>query len=190
MKKIVLDVGHGYNTPGKRTPKDVREWTLNNDVCGYVAAILTHYNVEVIRSDDVTGKTDVALQMRTNTINRVNADMSISIHHNANTGSWGEWTGVEVYFHASKPKRDANLAELFVKEISKLTGLKNRTAKCNLNLHMVRETNPTIPSVLCEGGFMDSIIDEPIITSAKGQRAYAQAVANVCISYLKLEKKS
>jgi hypothetical protein len=60
----------------------------------------------------------------------------------------------------------------------------------NAGFHMIRETIPTIPSILIEGGFMDSLIDYPIITLESGQRAYAQAVTNVCISYLKLQKKT
>jgi len=188
-KKIVLDAGHGYNTLGKRTPKDMREWTMNDAICRYTVSFLADYDVTLTRCDDITGKTDVALLQRTNTINSVNPDLFISIHHNANTGIWGNWTGVETYSHPSKPKRDADLAKLFVDEMSRLTGLRNRGAK-QADFHMIRETKSTIPSVLCEGGFMDSTIDEPVIISERGQKAYAQAVANVCISYLNLQKKT
>ena len=72
-------------------------------------------------------------------------------------------------------------------KISKATGLKNRGAKTAQFEALTCKAS--IPAVLCEGGFMDSTIDEPVITSEKGQRAYAKAVADGVIEYLKLEKK-
>ena len=197
MKKIILDAGHGYNTPGKRTPSGVngvvREWTMNANVCNYIAEILKDYDVEITRVDDVTGQTDVPVQTRTNKINSINPDLFISIHHNGNTGNWGNWSYVCAFYNVNKQKRDADLAAMLAAEISKQTGIKNSgglpdTKSAVGSLHMVRETKSTIPSVLCEGGFMDSTIDYPIITSEKGQRAYAQAVANICVSYLGLTK--
>jgi len=196
MKKICLDAGHGVNTAGKRTPNGangvVREWTMNNAVCNNIVELLKDYDVEIIRVDDITGVVDRAVRTRTDAVNRIKPDLFVSIHHNAFTGTWNTATGVEVLFNRDKPRRDADLAKLFADEMAKLTGLRNRGAKqdfqsLGITLHMVRETLPAIPSVLCEGGFMDGTIDYPIITSGKGQRAYAQAVANICISYLKLQ---
>jgi len=192
MKKIVLDAGHGFNTAGKRTPDGsngvVREWTMNNNICKFVAEILADYDVEIIRVDDTIGGTDIPLLQRTNSINKIKPNLCISIHHNATTGNWNAATGVEVFSHPNKPKRDAELAKLFVDEMAKFVGLRNRGAKQD-NLHMVRETNSEIPSVLCEGGFMDGMVDYQVITTDKGQRAYAQAVANTCVSFLGLKKK-
>ena len=193
MKKICLDAGHGFNTAGNRTPSGangvVREWTMNDAVCRYVAEYLKDYDVEIVRVDDATGQTDVTLATRTQRVNSANPDLSISVHHNANTGQWGTWGGVEVFSHPNKPKRDADLAKLFTDEMAKLTGLRNRGAK-QANFAMVRDTRNTIPSVLTEGGFMDSTTDYPVITTERGQRAQAQAIANICISYLKLQKKT
>ena len=118
--------------------------------------------------------------------------MFVSIHHNAFQGVWGTHTGTCVFYNEQKPKRDAGLAKLFADEMARLTGLRNRgalqdKAYLGYTLHMIRETKPAIPSALCEGGFMDSEIDHPVVTSDEGQRAYAQAVANVCIAYLGLQ---
>ena len=191
-KKIMLDAGHGLTTGGKQTCNGsagiVKEWTMSNNVCNYIKDILADYDVEVSRIDDPTGKRDVPLIERTNKVNQVHPNVLISIHHNASTGVWNNATGVEVYYHPHKHK-EADLARKLADEMSKQTGLRNRGAKSE-NFHMIREPKATIPSVLCEGGFMDSTVDYPVITSEKGQRAYAQAVANVCISYLQLQKKS
>ena len=197
MKKLVLDAGHGYNTGGKRTLNGangiVREWTMNNNVAKYAAELLKDYDVEITRVDDTTGNTDVPLLTRTNKINQIKPDLFVSVHHNANTGVWGNWSYVCAFYNVKKPKRDVDLAVMFAAEISKLTGIKNNgglpdTRAAQGSIHMVRETLSTIPSVLCKGGFMDSTIDYPIITSEKGQKAYGQAIANVCISYLGLKK--
>ena len=62
MVKIVIDAGHGFNTPGKRSPDDEREWSFNNKVAQYaIAKLKTYKDVEILRVDDPTGKTDVPL---------------------------------------------------------------------------------------------------------------------------------
>src|SRR5690606_17655102 len=98
MVKVVIDAGHGINTPGKRSPSDEREWSFNNKVA--VAAInrLNQYqNVQILRTDDPTGKTDVPLITRTNKANAWGADLLVSIHHNALAGQWHSGGGVETY---------------------------------------------------------------------------------------------
>ena len=102
MIKIALDAGHGINTPGKRCLKsldknETREWTLNDRVVKYVMEGLKAYDgLKVIRLDDPTGKRDVPLKERTDKANKANADLLLSIHHNAgiNGGTGG---GVVVY---------------------------------------------------------------------------------------------
>ena len=168
---------------------------MNNNVCNYVAQFLKDYDVEITRVDDITGVTDVALQTRTNKVNAIKPDLFVSVHHNANTGVWGNWSYVVGFYHYKKT-RDKDLANSMATELSKLTGIKSNGAWSddkiypNAGFHIIRETLSTIPSILVEGGFMDSTIDYPIITSDKGQRAYAQSIANVCISYLKLKKNN
>lgn len=186
-KKLVLDAGHYLETPGKRTPDGVREWTLNNTVCKYIAEYLKDYKVEIHRVDDATGKKDVTLAQRVKKTNKINPDAFVSIHHNGLKGKWGNHTGTEVYSHTNGSKEDKKLAKLLAPKIAKETGLKNRGAKAK-ELGVLT-CNANIPAVLCEGGFMDSTIDNPVITSEKGQRAYAKAVADGVIEYLQLEKK-
>lgn len=187
MKKIVLAAGHYLETPGKRTPDGVREWTLNNAVCNYIAEYLKGYKVEVHRVDDTTGKKAIVLSDRVKKTNKINPDAFVSIHHNAYNGKWNDVTGIEVYHHTYGSNQDKALAKLLAPKIAKETGLKNRGVK--KASFEVLTCNANIPAVLCEGGFMDSKIDNPVITSEKGQRAYAKAVADGIIEFLKLEKK-
>lgn len=185
-KKLVIAAGHYYGTAGKRTPDGVREWTLNNAVCNFIAEYLQGYNVEITRVDDTTGKTAITLAERVKKTNKINPDLFIEIHHNAYNGKWNDVTGVEVYSHTQGSAEDKKVAKLLAPKIAKETGLKNRGAK-TMALQVLT-CKATIPAVLCEGGFMDSKIDNPVITSEKGQRAYAKAVADGVIEYLKLER--
>lgn len=185
-KKLVIAAGHYLGTAGKRTPDGIKEWTLNNAVCNFIEEYLKEYNVEVIRVDDTTGKTAITLAERVKATNKIKPDLFIEIHHNALKGQWGTHTGTEVYSHTNGSSEDKKVAKLLAPKIAKETGLKNRGAK-TMALQVLT-CSSKIPAVLCEGGFMDSTIDNPVITSEKGQRAYAKAVADGVIEYLKLEK--
>ena len=188
-KKIVLDAGHALCTAGKQTPDRIHEWELNNKVALAVARQLVAYDVEIYRTDDVTGKTDITLYERVVKANKIMPDVLVSIHHNAYTGKWGNHTGVEVYYNLNRKNHfEKMLATEMAAGISANTGLKNRGAK-TAAFYMLT-ANAKIPSVLTEGGFMDSIIDYHIITSAKGQEAYAKGVSDVLIKQLGLTRKT
>ena len=186
-KKVVLDAGHGYNTGGKRSPVSmgtvVREWTMNNAVCNYIQEILKNYNVTVVRVDDTTGKTDVSLSSRVAKTNAQKPDLFISIHHNAGGG-----TGVETYWHTYGSVADKKVAQIVQDNLVKHTKMRNRGVK--QASFAVLNCNSSIPAVLVEGGFYDNHADFDYITTEKGQRAYAQAVADSIIQYLGLTKKT
>ena len=65
----------------------IKEWELNDRVSTELISRLKNYsNVEVLRTDDPTGETDVALRERTSKANEWGADLFISNHHNAGIG--------------------------------------------------------------------------------------------------------
>jgi len=68
----------------------------------------------------------------------------------------------------------------------KYTGLKGRGIKKE-NFYVINQN--VIPAILVEGGFMNGRSDYKIITSDAGQTAYAKAVAEGLIEFLKLKKK-
>lgn len=185
-KRLVLDEGHGYNTAGKRTPDDIREWTMNNKVVSKIIDLLKDYNVDIKVVNDRTGKTDTSLAERCNKTNSYKADLLVSIHHNAFTGDWGTHTGTSVFIHNTMASAfSKQVAEVLAPKLASYTNLRNRGV-CKDNFYMLRNT--TCPSILVEGGFMDSTIDKPIITSSNGQLAYAKAVAETVIQCLGLTK--
>ena len=185
--KIGLDAGHGLKTPGKQTPTGIKEWTLNDDVCDRITAILADYDCTILRTDHNEGKVDEPLSQRVREY--LNADVSVlvSIHHNAYTSTWNSATGIEVYTDRNPLPADVTLANLIYQKITTYIGLKGRGVK-RANFAIINQNK--IPAVLVEGGFMDSTIDYKVITSDKGKNAYARGVAEALIEFCKLKKKT
>ncbi|AEO93293.1 endolysin [Bacillus phage G] len=187
MYKIAICAGHGFNTPGKRTPDGEREWSFNNKlVVAFVNTMNQYENVTVKRYDDPTGKTDVPLITRTNGANAWGANIYISFHHNANTAKWGTWTGVETFYYPGSTT-GLNLAKAIHPAVVQSYGLKDRGVKSG-NLHIVRETK--MPAILIEGGFMDSTIDIKKLRSDAVLKAAGENIAHAVAKYAGLKKKS
>ena len=185
--KIGLDAGHGLRTAGKQTPDGIKEWTLNDKVRDKVVAILKDYDVEIINTDNNEGNVDEGLTARRTMYVNQNVDAAASIHHNAFKGTWGKHTGVGVYVDKNCTAEDMKLAEAIYKRLVEYTGLKGRGIKKE-NFTVINQNK--VPACLIEGGFMDSTIDYPVITSEKGQDAYARAVAEGLVEFLGLKKKA
>jgi N-acetylmuramoyl-L-alanine amidase len=185
MFKIALNAGHGLNTPGKRClksidPKQTREWYLNDRICDKIESKLKAYTgYELIRLDDTTGKTDVALKARTDKANKFKADFYLSIHHNAGVLG-GKGGGVVAFTYKTVDKVTAEWQKELYNAIIKATGLKGNRATplAKKDLHECRESN--MPCVLLECGFMDSKTDTPIILTED----FAEKVATACVEVL------
>lgn len=185
MYKIALNAGHGLNTAGKRClasldPNETREWQLNSRICNKIEDKLKSYDgYELIRLDDTTGKTDVALKTRTNKANEFGADFYLAIHHNAGVNG-GNGGGVMSFVYTKASAQSKEWQKELYNAIIKNTGLKGNRATpiTSANLHEVRESK--MPAVLIECGFMDSATDVPIILSD----TFAEQVANACVEVL------
>lgn len=160
---------------------------MNDKVRDKVVAILKDYDVEFINCDNDEGNVDEKLTARRIMYVNAKVDAAASIHHNAYKGKWGTHTGVGVYVDKNCTEEDMKLAEAIYKRLVEYTGLKGRGIKKE-NFTVIYQNK--VPAVLIEGGFMDSSIDYPVITSDKGQDAYARAVAEGFIEYLNLKKKN
>lgn len=192
--KVALSAGHGYHTPGKRTPDGVREWSFNDKVTRALQERLLQYEgVQVLRVDDQTGKTDVSLSERSRKANEWGADIYVANHHNAYQGRWGTHTGTETFTYngdwggkkADDPK-ELELAKALNDAIVAAYGLRNRGIKKE-NFHEVRE--PKCLAVLTEGGYMDSTIDIKVMRedSKLRQSGINQADAIARLNGLKLK---
>lgn len=186
MIKIGLDAGHGLLTRGKETPDKIKEWTLNDGVCDKITSILKEYDCEIIRTDNNEGYTDESLSSRLVKYKSAKVDAFVSIHHNAFGDTWNNATGVEVYVDKKATFKDMKFAQCVYDRLVKYTGLKGRGIKKE-NFYIINQN--AIPAILVEGGFMTNKQDYKVITSDSGQTAYAKAVAEGLIEFLKLKKK-
>lgn len=194
MFKIALTAGHYLGTPGKRCsksldPNETREWTLNDRIADKVEKLLGGYTGwELLRTDDTTGKNEISLTSRTNSANNFNADIYLSIHHNAgiNGGSGG---GIVAYIYTNASAASGEWQRDLYNALIAKTGLKGNRSNplAKANLHEVRETK--MPAVLLELGFMDSKTDVPIILTENYANKCAEAIVEVIVKRGKLEKK-
>lgn len=188
--KIAIDAGHGLNTAGKRTPAGEREWTFNNLVAlAAIAELNTYSNVQILRVDDPTGKTDVSLNARAAKANAWGADVYISIHHNANTGKWGTWSGVETFVMegTSSNANAMKLAKAVHPRLVSAMGIKDRGVKA-ANFAVLRQTR--MPAILTEGGYMDSSIDIIKMRNKTIMNNQGKSIATGVALYLGAQKKA
>lgn len=196
MFKIALSAGHGMHTPGKRClkaldPKETREWWLNDRICDRVEQLLQAYEgYELLRLDDSDdGEENIALAARVGAANKWDADLYLSVHHNAgiNGGSGG---GIIAYSYPGAGKETTAWRDAFYDALIARTGLKgNRSqGKAEGNYYVLRQT--TMPAVLLELGFLDSRTDVPIVLSAEYAEGCAQAIVSVLVKRGKLTRKA
>lgn len=193
-KKIVLDAGHGINTPGKRCMKSIdanetREWYLNQRIVSRVQEKLKSYDVEVLRVDDPDGYTDVTLTARCSMANSFGADLYCSFHHNAGiNGGSGGGLSIITYDDSATAKtiRDTLYDSLI--NAGGIKGNRSNPKYADSSLYVLNGTK--MYAVLVEHGFMDSTVDTPIILT----EGFAEKMANGWISffeqYLGIKKKA
>ena len=117
MVKILLDNGHGYDTPGKRSPiwpdgSQLFEWEFNRDIVSRIEILLKKAGISCVRL--VPEKEDISLSercKRANTIAKQSDCLLISIHANAGGGSGGE---VFTYLGSHKSKSALLTENLFM----------------------------------------------------------------------------
>lgn len=181
IKRICIDCGHGYNTPGKRTSDDgTREWYLNQRIGTLLETMLVSSGYEVLRADDVTGRTDVPLSKRVKLSNDNKCDLYISIHHNAGlNGRHGG--GTTIYWYSSNRERPIQAKALYDSIIRETGLVGNRFYKTKNHPYYVLK-NTKAPAFLIENGFMDSPDDIPIIKSNKHAESTAIGIYNFILN--------
>lgn len=181
---ICIDAGHYMGTPGKRClksidPRETREWLLNGRVADKVQERLSSYDCRTMRVDDVTGQREVSLLERVNAANMADADIYLSIHHNAGVcgGSGG---GIVVYVAPGVGAATVSLQKAVYEHAVAATGLRgNRSNPLGVaSFYVLKYTK--MSAVLGEFGFMDSTTDTPIILTED----YADKLADGIVAAL------
>ncbi|MGI6004613.1 MAG: N-acetylmuramoyl-L-alanine amidase [Christensenellales bacterium] len=190
VQVVAIDAGHSNEPGDKHTdpaydPAMTPEWVLNDRIAARVEKILEDYDVKVVRTDDVTGATNVPLDERCRIANEAGADVFVSIHHNAGGG-----TGIVVYRHEQADDQDTRALQDTVYDalIEKTGNTGNRrTPKDTEDFLVLRKTR--MPAVLCEMGYMDHPVDTPLILTEEYAEKCAQALAEALVAYGGLEKR-
>lgn len=176
--KIAYCAGHYLQTPGKRLPSQLdkdqtREWVLNDRVARYFAEAAKGYDVQLLRTDDATGKTFVDIPQRTAKANSWDADLYLDIHHNAgvNLGSGG---GVEAFCYPGS-SRGKKFRDAIYSGVIAAGGLKGNRAQPLKEKAFDSLALTYMPAVLMEYGFMDSKTDAPVILTEDYARTVAYA---------------
>ena len=196
MLNIAYDAGHGMYTSGKRCdkrldPLETREWVLNCRIVDYVESelLLNYTGFEFIRLDDRSGQTDITLKERVIKANEFDADIVVSVHHNAGaklTNAGGITAHIAKVSSSNSKIYQKDLYNSLIKH----TGLKGNRSNplSSNNFYIVRYTNA--PAVLIEHGFMDSKTDTQIILTDKFAKSCAKAHVEFLVNTFKLEPLS
>ena len=200
--KILIDNGHGLNTPGKRSPDgQFLETIYNREIAKRIVAELQNkgYDAELL----VPEEEDIPLKER---VRRVNAACSassscpaqtghpnvilISIHVNAagNGTQWMNATGWSCYTSKGQTQSDKLAECLYQAAIKNFPGKRIRTdysdndSDWEENFYLLRKT--LCVAVLSENFFMDSHSDLEYLQSRVGKQAIVDTHVEGIIDYL------
>ena len=193
--KILLDNGHGFDTPGKRSPDGhFREYAYNRYL-----AFLIHERLNAIGLDVqilVPEREDISLKERCRRVNKIcqqlgkNQVILISIHVNAagNGQNWLDARGWSCFTTRGRTKADELATCLYEAAKNHLPGMKIRTdftdgdPDIEKDFYIIRHSS--CPAVLTENLFMDNRQDVAFLESEEGAKAIVNLHVDGILQYL------
>lgn len=193
--KILIDNGHGNNTPGKRSPDGrLLEWQYAREIAKAVVSRLRSagYDAELL----VTENYDVPLLER---VHRANVKCQslgkenvivVSIHCNA-AGNGKEWlkaTGWEIWTSEGMTDSDRlaewmlRMAELSFPDKVRVWRQEQYQRDKEKNFTILKST--LCPAVLTENFFMDNKADVAFLLSEEGKKAIVNCHVLGIINYI------
>ena len=195
--KILIDNGHGIETPGKRSPDGVlREYAWNRLIASRIVDRLLSLGLDAELL--VPEERDISLPERCRRVNtwcrRLGKDnvIVISIHANAagRGDRWYDATGWCAYTSRGNTRADALATCLYAAAQAHLPGKRLRTdytdadPDLEADFYILRHT--TAPAVLTENLFMDSHPDCTFLLSPEGQQAIVDLHVDGILQYLQI----
>ena len=194
--KILIDAGHGIDTPGKRSPDGLfQEYLWNRQVADLVLARLRSSGMDADLV--VTETNDITLRTRAMRVNRVCERLGasnvllVSIHANAagNGMFWSTATGWECHTSPGKTMSDP-LAEAFYDSFSRAFPDKRMRRDFSDGIsdkesHFYILAKTRCPAVLLENFFYDNRMECQWLLQAKTKEQIADAIVDGLKSYLK-----
>lgn len=190
--KVLIDNGHGENTPGKRSPDGrLREWSYTRKIADRVITGLQTKGIDAERI--VKEMVDVPLSVRcrrANTIYRESGGNAIliSIHCNA-AGLGSKWLSAHGWsvFVSNNASIDSKKLAVCLAEVAmqKKVFVRQPTLEQLFwiqNLAICRDTN--CPAILTENLFQDNKEDVEFLLSEEGIQMVTQIHVEGVINYL------
>lgn len=191
--KILIDNGHGSNTPGKCSPdKRLREYAYAREIASRVVSALRARGYDAQRL--VTETEDVSLRERCRRVNLLCKSVGaknvllVSIHNNAaDHGKWMSARGWSAHVGLNASTASKTFARSLIKA-AEAQGLKIRRYAGEdkpywpQNLAICRDT--LCPAVLTENLFQDNEEDVAFLLSEEGKQAITALHVNGIIDYI------
>ena len=192
--KVLIDNGHGSNTPGKCSPDGrLREYDYTREIAERLMMELRKNGIGAERI--VKEEIDVPLAERCRRANEYKASEAIlvSIHCNAagNGSDWMSARGWEAWTSVGKTKADKLATCLYEDAENCLPGMKMRKDMTDgdpdkeSQFYILRHTN--CPAVLTENLFQDNREDVEFLLSEEGKRAIVSLHVWGIMKYLGFE---
>ena len=193
--KILLDNGHGIDTPGKRSPDGhFREYAYNRYLAFLIRERLLALGLDAQLV--VPEREDISLKERCRRVNAICRQLGndqvilLSIHVNAagNGQNWLDARGWSCFTTRGKTKADALATCLYEAAKNHLPGMKIRTdfsdgdPDIEKDFYIIRHTS--CPAVLTENLFMDNRQDVAFLESEEGARAIVNLHVDGILQYL------
>ena len=193
--KILLDNGHGIDTPGKRSPDGhFREYAYNRYLAFLIRERLLALDLDAQLV--VPEREDISLKERCRRVNKICQQLGndqvilISIHVNAagNGQNWLNARGWSCFTTRGKTKADALATCLYEAAKNHLPGHRLRTdftdgdPDIEKDFYIIRHTS--CPAVLTENLFMDNREDVAFLESEEGARAIVSLHVDGILQYL------
>ena len=194
--KVLIDPGHGIDTPGKRSPDGLfREYLWNRQVADLILEGLVSAGVDA--SLVVTETNDVTLRNRVNRINticnRVGASnvLLVSIHANAagNGSAWMNASGWSCYTSKGKTRSDQVaecLYDAFEEEFQDRKirkDISDGDRDWEENFYVLQKSK--CPAVLLENFYYDNREECAWMLQEETKRRIASAAVKGIIKYIK-----
>lgn len=187
--RVAIDAGHGWTTPGKRTPKFtdgsfMQEFAFNAVVADKLKYLLNNSEIETYLTYDPSGEKDYKYNNRVGMANSWGADLYVSIHANAigNGVDFNNSHGI-LFLANEKDTRHIQLGQTIIDELEKIYPY-NRTlywipgyfgqSLCKYS---------KMPTAIIECGFMTNIRDAELLANNNYRTDCANAIYSGLIKY-------
>ena len=199
--KILIDNGHGDNTPGKCSPDGrLREYAWSRECAKRLVAALKKkgYDAELITPE----ASDVKLQTRVSRVNNICKAVGarncllVSIHNNASgsDGKWHDACGWSVFVSKNASENSKKLARMLTAEAMKRELMGNRSVPIqkywtwswtDKDIYILEKS--ACPAVLTENMFQDHKGDVDYLLSEEGMTELVDLHVDGITKYVEAE---